>query len=188
MSEKVAEHADGGGLSNVSINKTLTLLRQVLSAGVRYGYLDRNPVDGVRRLKVEKKSQAFLQLDQIDALLDATPEKDQPFLWTLLLSGLRIGEALALRWGDLEALAKPPRLNIARTWDPASKRECAERRGIEGPVKTGRRGASPSGTSCSRPFSTTRHARPSRASRLPDLEGGAPESLELSAAGPRQGA
>jgi integrase len=105
MSEKVAEHAGGGGLSNVSINKTLTLLRQVLSAGVRYGYLDRNPVDDVRRLKVEKKSQAFLQLDQIDALLDATPEKDQPFLWTLLLSGLRIGEALALRWGDLEALA-----------------------------------------------------------------------------------
>jgi integrase len=104
MSEKVAEHADGGGLSNVSINKTLTLLRQVLSAGVRYGYLDRNPVDDVRRLKVEKKSQAFLQLDQIDALLDATPEKDQPFLWTLLLSGLRIGEALALRIGEALAL------------------------------------------------------------------------------------
>ncbi len=33
------------GLSNVSINKTLTLLRQVLSAAVRDGYLARNPVD-----------------------------------------------------------------------------------------------------------------------------------------------
>jgi integrase len=38
-------------------------------------------------------------------------------------------------------LADPPRLNISRTWDPASKPEGAERRGLEGPVKTGEEGS-----------------------------------------------
>jgi integrase len=57
-----------------------------------------------------------------------------------LLAGLRIGEALALRWRDVELLADPPRLLVSRTWDPASKPEGAERRGLEGPVKNGEEG------------------------------------------------
>jgi site-specific recombinase XerC len=60
------------GLSNVSINKTLTLLRQVLSAAVRDDYITRNPVDFVRRLKTPKKTKPFLQLDQVDVLVEAT--------------------------------------------------------------------------------------------------------------------
>jgi integrase len=128
------------GLSNVSINKTLTLLRQVLAAAVRYGYIDRNPVDEVRRLKVARKSKPFLQLDQVDALVDATPAVHRPLVLTLLLAGLRIGEALALRWRDVELLADPPRLSISRTWDPATRAEGAERRGVEGPVKNGEAG------------------------------------------------
>ena len=129
------------GLGNVSINKTLTLLRQVLAAAVRYGYLDRNPVDDVRRLKVARKNQAFLQLDQIDALVEATDQRHRALLWTLILAGLRIGEALALRWRDVELLADPPRITVARTWDPASKLEGADHRGVEGPVKTGEEGS-----------------------------------------------
>ena len=129
------------GLSNVSINKTLTLLRQVLSAAVRDGYMVRNPVDDVRRLKAASKAQSFLQLDQVEPLLKVTQAKDRPLLLTLLMAGLRIGEALALRWSDVDLLADPPRLTITRTWDPASKLEGAERRGIEGQVKTGEEGS-----------------------------------------------
>ncbi len=53
------------------------------------------------------------------------------------MAGLRIGEALAVRWRDVEFLADPPHLNITRNWDPASKAEGADRRGVEGEVKTG---------------------------------------------------
>src|SRR5256885_2359947 len=58
------------GLSNVSVNKTLTLLRQVLAAAVRYGYIDRNPVEHVRRLKVTRRVKPFLQLDQVAPLVE----------------------------------------------------------------------------------------------------------------------
>lgn len=129
------------GLSNVSINKTLTLLRQVLAAAARDGYIARNPVDDVRRLKAAPTTRPFLQLDQVEPLLKVTQAKDRPLLLTLLLAGLRIGEALALRWSDADLLADPPRLTITRTWDPASKLDGAVRRGVEGPVKTGEEGS-----------------------------------------------
>ena len=138
---KLREARRDRGLSNVSINKTLTLLRQVLSAAVRDGYIVRNPVDDVRRLKAASKAQPFLQLDQVEPLLRVTQAKDRPLLLTLLMAGLRIGEALALRWSDVDLLADPPRLTITRTWDPASRLEGAERRGVEGPVKTGEEGS-----------------------------------------------
>jgi integrase len=147
------------GLSNVSINKTLTLLSQVLAAAVRYGYIDANPVEHVKRLKVARKAKPFLQLDQVGALVDATDDAYRPLVLTLLLAGLRIGEALALRWRDVDLLGDPPRLNISRTWDPASKPEGSTRRGVEGPVKTGEEGSVTIGAGCSRRCSTTRRPR-----------------------------
>ncbi|CAA9492597.1 MAG: hypothetical protein AVDCRST_MAG45-831 [uncultured Solirubrobacterales bacterium] len=108
---------------------------------MRDGYLVRNPVDDVRRLKAASKTQPFLQLDQVEPLLKATQAKDRPLLLTLLRAGLRIGEALALRWRDVDLLADPPRLTITRTWDPASKLEGAERRGVEGLSRPARRSA-----------------------------------------------
>ena len=72
VAEKVAEQGNGeSGLSNRSINKTLTRLEQVMSAGVRHGYIDRNPVEHVSRLKIQKRVRPFLQLDQVDSLLEA---------------------------------------------------------------------------------------------------------------------
>jgi len=118
------------GLGAASINRTLTRLRQVLSAAVKYGYIDSNPVDHVTRLKVPKRERPFLELDQVLPLLDATEERHRPLVWTLLLSGLRIGEALALRWGDVQLMSEPPRLHVRRTVYG----------GREGPVKTGEEG------------------------------------------------
>ena len=112
----------------------------VLAAAVRYGYIDSNPVEHVRRLKAPRKVKPFLQLDQVAPLVEATDPPYRPFILTLLLAGLRIGEALALRWRDVELLADPPRISVNHTWDPASKPEGAERRGLEGPVKNGEEG------------------------------------------------
>jgi hypothetical protein len=70
----------------VSINKTLTLLRQVGAAAVRYGYTDANPVEHVKRPKVARKAKPFLKLDQGGALVDATDEPYRPLVLTLLLA------------------------------------------------------------------------------------------------------
>jgi integrase len=100
-------------LSNGSINKTITLLATILELAVEYGYIDSNPAKGRnRRLKESKPPRTRLQREQVQALLAAAAELDrearpgdscrrQPLFAVLVLAGLRISEALDLRWRDV---------------------------------------------------------------------------------------
>lgn len=114
-------------LSNGSINKTIRLLAVVLEQAVEYGYLDRNPAKGRKRLlKEDKPTRSYLQPDQVAALLSAAGKIDadaregdtrrrRPLLATLTLAGLRISEALDLRWRDVNVEARRLRVAAAKT-------------------------------------------------------------------------
>jgi integrase len=89
-------------LSNGSINKTLKVLAQVLEAAVEYGHLPANPASGKRRrLKARKPRRTWLEADEVRSLLSAAG-KGRPLLATMVLAGLRVGEATALRWRDVD--------------------------------------------------------------------------------------
>ena len=114
-------------LSNGSINKTIRLLAVVMEQAVEYGYLDRNPAKGRKRLlKEDKPTRSYLQPDQVAALLSAAEKIDadaregdtrrrRPLLATLTLAGLRISEALDLRWRDVNLDARRLRVAAAKT-------------------------------------------------------------------------
>jgi integrase len=91
-----------GVLSNNSINKTLTRLSQVLEEAFEYGKIDRNPARGKRRrLKGEQRSRQWIEPEQLMAPLDAADPYSRPVFATLAGTGMRPGEAVALRWGDV---------------------------------------------------------------------------------------
>jgi integrase len=115
---KVREREEGRRLSHETINKTLTRLGQILEVAVEYGYLDRNPATGRRRkLKVSRPRRPYLdRADQISALIDAAGKLEREaradrkvgrraLLATLVFGGLRIGEALSLRWRHVDLAA-----------------------------------------------------------------------------------
>ncbi|HET7053879.1 MAG TPA: site-specific integrase [Solirubrobacterales bacterium] len=114
-------------LSNGSINKTIRLLATILEQAVEYGYLPRNPAAGRKRLLRESKpSRSYLQPEQVAALLAAAGELDaearegdtgrrRPLLAVLALAGLRIGEALELRWRDVNLGARKLRVASSKT-------------------------------------------------------------------------
>ena len=113
--EKVGE----GVISAASINKTITRLAQILEVAVEGELLPRNPARGKRRrLKERKPQRTWLdRVEQITALLDAAAELDaearvdrqalcrRSLLATLTFAGLRISEALELRWRDIDLAA-----------------------------------------------------------------------------------
>jgi integrase len=97
--ERVADR----GLSNASINHTLRHLSQILEVAVEYGLIASNPATGRRRrLKASKPSRPWVEPEQLVAFLDAADGVGRVLLAILAGAGLRIGEALALRWRDID--------------------------------------------------------------------------------------
>lgn len=91
------------GLSNGSINHTLRHLSQILEVAVEYGEIPSNPAAGKRRrLKAAKPSRPWVEPEQLPALLASVDGVGRMLLGILAGAGLRIGEALALRWQHVD--------------------------------------------------------------------------------------
>jgi integrase len=91
------------GLSESTVRSAYTILRAVLDTAVRDGALARNPAAVVKRPKVTAKESVFLTPEQVRALLDAAKSSRYAPLFSLLVNtGVRRGEALALRWSDID--------------------------------------------------------------------------------------
>jgi integrase len=94
------------GLSNGSINHTLSDLAQVLEAARDYGWITENPASGKRRrLKAKTLAGSWVEPEQLPAFLDAAPEGAGRVLLSILAgSGLRINEGLELRWQHVDLM------------------------------------------------------------------------------------
>jgi integrase len=91
------------GLSNASINQTLRYLSQILDTATEYGLIASNPAVGRRRrLKAARPSRPWVEPEQLMALLDSTSGTGRLLLGILAGGGLRIGEALDLRWQHVD--------------------------------------------------------------------------------------
>jgi integrase len=114
-------------LSNGSINKTIRLLAVILEQAIEYGHLGRNSAKGRKRLLRESKpARSYLQPEQVAALLAAAGRLDadarsgdtgrrRPLLAVLALAGLRISEALGLRWRDVNLAGRKMRVAASKT-------------------------------------------------------------------------
>jgi integrase len=117
------------GLSARSVNMTLACLASVLEEALEQGVISgRNPAVGKRRrLPSERPRRTYIdRAEQIEALLDAAGELDREpqrqgvahrraTMATLVLAGLRIGELLDLRWGDVHLASGRLKIRAGKT-------------------------------------------------------------------------
>ncbi len=91
------------GRSDSTVRQVYTVGRAILDAAVRDGLLARNPFAAVKRPKITAAEATYLSPAQVAALLGAArPSRYAPMFELLVSSGLRRGEALALRWSDVD--------------------------------------------------------------------------------------
>ncbi|HEY4895283.1 MAG TPA: site-specific integrase [Solirubrobacteraceae bacterium] len=116
-----------GKLAPSSINKTIATLASILEVAVEYEIVDRNPAQGRRRrLRASSPRRSWLdRADHIAALLAGASALDGEartaqgqrcaLLATMVFGGLRVGEALALRWGDVDLVRDAIVVTAAKT-------------------------------------------------------------------------
>ena len=88
--------------SVVSYHRTLS---SVLARAVKWGYIQTNPADAAEKPSLSRKESAYLEEDEVWRLLKLL--QNEPIRWRALvtfdlLSGLRRGELLGLRWQGVD--------------------------------------------------------------------------------------
>jgi integrase len=95
----ISARRKGASKSPKTINNILAVLRAVLLLAVEYELLDRSP--RIKMERVEKRDPSFLDFDEAEALLAASPPEWRALVLVALRTGLRQGELQELRWKDL---------------------------------------------------------------------------------------
>lgn len=91
------------GLSSRTLLQAHRVLREALHHAVRLELLARNPVDAVEAPRASRFDAPVLDLGDISRLLDASDQTAfGDMIYMGLMTGLRAGELLGLRWQDVD--------------------------------------------------------------------------------------
>lgn len=90
------------GFAWETTNHLRNLLSKIFSTAVSWSYLTDHPVRGVKMPeRTLKRPHQFLSMDQVRRLIAAADEPVRTIVLLAAMTGLRIGEILALRWGRI---------------------------------------------------------------------------------------
>jgi integrase len=91
------------GLSRQTVKNIWSGLSSVLRTAMDWGYIKENPAHGVRFPARQPKAATFLPTpDQLALILNQLPEPSHLLMLLLVGTGLRVGEAMGLRWEDID--------------------------------------------------------------------------------------
>lgn len=88
-------------VSPYTARRTLATLRRMLEDAREWNYLRENPAWRLKAPPLPHKEHAVLSVQEVCSLLGALPAHWRPFTLSFALAGLRVGEARALKWPDL---------------------------------------------------------------------------------------
>lgn len=99
-------------LSASTVRKVVYVLRRLFDDAIVARKLAVSPCVGIRLPKLAPKVPETLTRKELDKLADALPDEYRAFAYVTGRLGLRIGEALALRWRDVDLDAVRPTVTV----------------------------------------------------------------------------
>ncbi len=112
----------GTGLTLRSVQFTHAVLHRALKQALQWGLIARNPADAVTPPRPRRKEFHALTHEEVDTLLGAVEGTERYALYVLAVTtGIRQGELLALKWGDLDL--ESGKLSVQRRLERRSLKE-----------------------------------------------------------------
>lgn len=94
-----------GALSDASVNRVIALLKAIFAKLVLSGYIESNPASALKLRRERNQRTRVLREEEYDAFfmaLAVAPIKVKLLVQLLLLTGMRLSEALTLRWSYVD--------------------------------------------------------------------------------------
>ncbi len=98
----IAEKVSKSGLSPKSVVNVLVPMKELFKHAVLWGYMRHNPAFAIKRPRVEQEEMDFLKPEEITLFLSHVRPAYHALFLTAILTGMRRGELLGLKWGDID--------------------------------------------------------------------------------------
>ncbi len=104
--EKYKSKRKQDGMKPSTVNRELNMLRSMFNRAVEWGEVEKNPLDGVKKLKPLKaedyeRKPLCLPNDKFHTILKASSPNLKNFLIVAKNTGMRVSELINLRWTDI---------------------------------------------------------------------------------------
>lgn len=123
--EALKAHMSTEKISPATVGKHLLTLRMMFKTAMAWKYASENPAQFVKRPQHTRPELSVLGPNDVERLIAATDDRHKCLLAAACYTGLRQGELLGLRWGDIQFADN--RLYVRRTlqhgkfYEPKSK-------------------------------------------------------------------
>jgi len=101
------------GKAPATIGKAAQLVRGIFEEAVQERVIPRSPWINIKLPTIDRIEARFLTVEQVECLADAIHGRYRTLVRTLAFTGLRFGEAAALRVEDIDPLRR--KISVTRT-------------------------------------------------------------------------
>lgn len=113
--QRFADRLAASGMAAGTVRNTLDPLRTIYRRAIARDKVAVNPTTNVEVSTVRNHRERIADKEEASALIDALPTGEKALWATAMYTGLRRGELRALRWSDVDLLARL--IDVRRSWD-----------------------------------------------------------------------
>jgi site-specific recombinase XerD len=113
----------GKGLAPRTVKQHVQVMKPIFEFAVKDDIIIKNPTRGLTLPRVEETQRHSLTPEECNSLLSTIPDAYHAFIYTLLATGMRWGEAVDLKISDLQLLES--KLTVRNSKTDAGRREIA---------------------------------------------------------------
>lgn len=99
---KVSKTCRGTPPSPAQMNRERQFMSSVLGMAKRWGLVDRNVVEDVRKLREDNAKDRVLSDEEVQSILEKSPEFMRPIIKVAVNTGMRLGEIVGLKWSEVD--------------------------------------------------------------------------------------
>jgi len=91
---------DGKPISPATVNREIAMLKRIINKAMEWGKASKNPISKIKMFPEERKLR-FLSQQELERLIECSPEALKPIVIVAVFTGMRRGEILNLKWSNI---------------------------------------------------------------------------------------